>query len=134
MNCETKNGSEVGAATVETANVETAKIARATPACDVWQAEDGVHVLAEMPGADPKSVEVTVEGDVLSIVGRADLPRPSAKVQGLPATIAVEYRRSFQLTETADTDAIQASCKHGLLSVHVPRKQPTQRKIAVSVG
>lgn len=129
MNCETKNGCDV-----ESANAGTAKVARATPACDVWQAEDGVHVLAEMPGADPKLVEVTVEGDVLSIVGRAELPRPSARVQGLPATITVEYRRSFQLTDTADANAIEASCKDGLVRVRVPRKQPTQRKIAVSVG
>ncbi len=124
MNGETKNGREV----------ETENVARATPACDVWQAQDGVHVLAEMPGADPKSVEVTVEGDVLSIRGRAELPRPSARVQGKPTTITVEYHRSFQLTDTADANAIEASCKNGLVSVRVPRKQPMQRKIAVSVG
>jgi HSP20 family protein len=125
MNCETKNGCEADTAT---------NVARATPACDVWQAEDGVHVLAEMPGADPKSVEVTVAGDVLSIRGLAELPRPSGRAEGRPATIAVEYRRSFQLTDTADANAIEASCKDGLVRVRVPRKQPVQRKIAVSVG
>ncbi len=125
MNCETKNGCEANA---------TAHMQRATPACDVWQADDGVHVIAEMPGADPKSVEVTVEGDVLSLVGRAELPRPAARQDGGTTSVTVEYRRTFQLTDTADADAIEASCKDGLLRVRVPRKQPMQRKIAVSVG
>jgi HSP20 family protein len=108
------------------------RAARATPVCDVWESQDVVHVLAEMPGVDPQSVEVTVEGDVLSIQGRADLPRASARAQGQSATFAVEYRRAFQLTDTADADAIEASCSNGLVRVLVPRKKPAQRRISVS--
>lgn len=118
---------------VETKNAAVDAELRATPACDVWEAEDGVHVLAEMPGVDPASVEVTVERDVLTLRGRAELPRPSARAQGLPPTVATRYARAFHLSETADTDSIQASCKEGLVRVLVPRKKPVQRKIAVAV-
>lgn len=125
MNSETKNGC---------ATVAERAVAKATPACDVWEGEDGVHVLAEMPGVDPSSVEITVERDVLSIRGKAGLPRASSGAEGEPATIATEYARAFHLTDTADTGAIQASCKDGLVRLLVPRKQPTQRKIVVSTG
>ena len=128
MNCNTKDECTTSA---ELPAAEQ-RVARATPACDVWEASDGVHVVAEMPGVDPRSVEVTVERDVLSIVGKAELPRPSAAAPDRAATIPVEYRRVFQLTDTADADAIQASCKDGLVRVLVPRKQPPQRKIAVT--
>lgn len=122
MNSENKNG---GA---------EAQFVRAIPVCDVWEAEDGVHVLAEMPGVDPASVEVTVERDVLTIRGQAELPRPSAAVQGLSPTIPTRYARAFQLAETADADSIQAACKDGLVRVLVPRRKPAQRRIAVVAG
>lgn len=125
MNQETKN---------EQTPATAARTARATPACDVWEAADGVHVVAEMPGVDPATVEVLVESDVLSIRGRAELPRPSARAEEKSATLTVEYRRAFQLTETADADSIEAACKDGLVRVLVPRKKPAQRKVAVSVG
>jgi HSP20 family protein len=125
-NVETQNGGQDGGGSGEQ------RAARATPVCDVWESQDVVHVLAEMPGVDPQSVEVTVEGDVLSIQGRAELPRASARAQGLPETIAVEYRRAFQLTDTADADGIEASCSNGLVRVLVPRKKPAQRRITVS--
>lgn len=125
MNFETKNGC---------ATVAEQAVAKATPACDVWEGEDGVHVLAEMPGVDPAAVEITIERDVLSIRGKAGLPRASSPVDGEPDAVATEYVRAFHLTDTADAGAIQASCKDGLVHVLVPRKQPAQRKIAVSAG
>jgi HSP20 family molecular chaperone IbpA len=117
-----------------TAPAEDRRVARATPVCDVWEADEVVHVLAEMPGVAPGAVEITVEGDVLTIQGRAELPRTGARAADGAASLPVEYRRSFQLTETADADAIEASCQHGLVRVRVPRKKPAQRRIAVSAG
>ena len=113
---------------------EDRRVARATPVCDVWESGEVVHVLAEMPGVEPGSVEITVEGDVLTIRGRAELPRTAAHAAGVAPTIPVEYRRAFQLTETADADAIEAACQHGLVRVRVPRKKPAQRRITVSAG
>jgi HSP20 family molecular chaperone IbpA len=49
------------------------EVRRATPACDVWETNEGVHVVAEMPGVEASAVEITIERDVLSIRGRAAL-------------------------------------------------------------
>ncbi|MCY2959627.1 MAG: Hsp20/alpha crystallin family protein [Planctomycetota bacterium] len=125
MNCEMKNGC---------ATVAEPTVAKATPACDVWEGEDGVHVVAEMPGVDAAAVEITIERDVLSIRGKACLPRASSRAEGEMDAVATGYVRAFHLTDTADAGAIQASCKDGLVRLLVPRKQPAQRKIAVSTG
>jgi len=127
MNCDTQN--DCGPAAERATETDTKST---TPYCDVWEAEDGVHVVAEMPGVDPGSVEITVERDVLSIRGKAELPRAAARVEGRPATVAIAYLRSFQLSDTADSEAIQASCKDGLVRLLVPRKQPSRRRIPVS--
>lgn len=111
---------------------KTGRAVRVAPACDVWEAQDGVHVVAEMPGVDATRVEVTVERDVLTIRGQAELPRPSARAQDLPATVATEYVRAFQLADTADAEAIVATSKDGLVHVLVPVKKPAQRRIPVT--
>jgi HSP20 family protein len=108
--------------------------ARQTPLCDVWEARDGVHVVADMPGVEPQSVEVTVERGLLAIRGKAELTRPSSSAQGAPRTHAVQYERGFQLGDTADPDEIQATCKDGVVRVLIPRREPKQRKIAVNAG
>jgi HSP20 family molecular chaperone IbpA len=119
---------------MNTSLMKNDRACRTTPACDVWETKDGVHVVAEMPGVRAESVEVTVERDVLSIVGRAELPRPSAAAQGEAETVAVEYARQFQLAEAADADGIQASAQDGLVRVLVPRKAPARRRIQVAAG
>jgi len=126
MNCTTNN---TGAPTTDSAVAEPA-LARAIPACDVWEAGDGVHIVAEMPGVEPGAVEVTIERDVLTLRGKAARFRATV---ASPAQM-VEYVRRFRLSDTVEADATRASCKNGLVSVLVPKKQPTQRKIAVSAG
>ncbi len=126
MNCTTKN---TGTPTTDSTVAEPA-ISRAIPACDVWEAGDGVHIVAEMPGVEPGAIEVTIERDVLTLRGKA--ARLPASVSS-PAQM-VEYVRKFQLSDAVEADATRASCKNGLVSVLVPKKHPTQRKIAVSAG
>jgi len=126
MNCTTKND----CAPTTNGTTSESGIRRTMPACDVWEAADGVHIVAEMPGVEPSAVEVTLERNVLSLRGKAERQRAS---ETTPA-VTIEYVRKFQLTDTVDADAIQASSKDGLVRVLVPKKQPTQRKIAVSVG
>jgi HSP20 family protein len=112
----------------------TRPLRRVAPRCDIWEGQDGVHVVAEMPGVDAASIEVTLERDVLTVAGRAPLPARAGLRQLYAEFEGCEYRRSFQLSGTADAEAIQASFKDGLLDVLVPRRKPAQRKIAVATA
>ena len=112
----------------------TRPLARVTPRCDIWESTDGVRVTAEMPGVDPQSIEITLERDVLTISGRAELERPAGRKLLYAEFEPGEYRRSFQLSNLADAEGIQATCKNGLLTVLVPKKKPATRKIAVATA
>jgi HSP20 family molecular chaperone IbpA len=110
----------------------TRPLRRVSPRCDIWEAKDGVHVVAEMPGVEPGSIDVTLERDVLTVSGRAPLAAPAGRRRLFAEFEGCEYRRSFELTGSADPDGIRASFQGGVLTVLVPRKKPAQRRITVA--
>lgn len=103
-----------------------------TPRTEIYETKDDVVLVAEMPGVDETSVEVTLEDDVLTIVGRTrDLD-----LEGHRRVYAEfergDFKRSFALTDAADAEKIEASVKNGLLRVRVPKAQPASRRIPVA--
>jgi HSP20 family protein len=90
------------------------------PATDVYY-KNGQYVIAlALPGVEPGSVDVTVQGATLTVTGE----RPALDV---PADDIVtseigtgRFARSFELPEGLETDRIQASWKHGLLTIQIP--------------
>ncbi len=103
-----------------------------TPRTEIYETKDDVVLVAEMPGVDETSVEVTLEDDVLTIVGRTrDLA-----LEGHRRVYAEfergDFKRSFALTDAADAEKIEASVKNGILRVRVPTAQPASRRIPVA--
>jgi HSP20 family protein len=101
---------------------------------DVYRAEDGsYHVEADLPGADPDSVEVTVEHSTLTIqAGRTPHYGDSAQV------IAAErpqgsFARQLSLGEGADSENLTAGYADGVLHVTIPASPKTQaRRVEVT--
>ncbi len=112
----------------------TRPLRRYTPRCDIWESADGIRVVAEMPGVDGKSVEVTLERDVLTISGNAPLAGPANHQAVYAEFEGGEYRRSFQVSSSANAEGIQAKYKNGLLEVLVPKRKPAQRRIEVATA
>ena len=105
------------------------------PRTEIYETMDEVVLVAEMPGVDESSVEVTLEDDVLTIVGRtrdlADLGLGGHR--RLYAEFERgDFRRAFALTDAADAEKIEASVKNGLLRVRVPKARPASRRIPVA--
>ena len=96
---------------------------------DVYRAEDGsYHVEADLPGADPGSVEVTVEHGTLMI--RAER---SPHYGGSEQVIAAErpqgsFTRQLSLGEGADAENLTASYADGVLHVRIPVSPRTQAR------
>jgi HSP20 family protein len=95
---------------------------------DVWQADDGFHVAMDLPGADPDSVEITTERNVLTIQAErrpeyhdGDKVLVAERPQG-------SFTRQLQLGDTVDTENIQASYADGVLKLTVPITQAAQRR------
>jgi len=104
-----------------------------TPPVDIFENEEGLVVVADLPGVDKKDLEVRVENNVLTI---------KASVKGVVPTEPQyrEYRlldfyRQFQLSEAVDQDRIKAELKHGVLVLNLPKKEKEKPKhITVEVN
>ncbi len=101
------------------------------PPTDIYEDEASVVLVADMPGVDEKSVEVTLVDSVLTVQGRTEDFAPPGFRRAYAEFERGDYRRSFVLSDRADAAGIQASVKNGVLRVTVPKAKPAQRKIPV---
>ena len=120
----------------EQAQVERTRSATVyTPDVDILEKEDSIIVFADMPGADEKSVDITLEKDVLSIYARVE-PEVPEKHQLLHAEYGMgDYQRSFTISNEIDRDKIEARVKNGVLRLVLPKAPAAKtRKIAIQAG
>lgn len=91
------------------------------PAADIFEAENDLTVILEMPGVEKSNVDVHVEDGVLNVEGRLDL----TKYQGLQPLYTEynigHYSRSFRLSSEIDQNKIAAEMKDGVLSLKLPK-------------
>jgi HSP20 family molecular chaperone IbpA len=120
----------------EQAQVERTRSATVyTPDVDILEKEESIIVFADMPGADEKSVDITLEKDVLTIYARVE-PEVPEKHQLLHAEYGVgDYQRSFTISDEVDRDKIEARVKNGVLRLVLPKAPAAKtRKIAIQAG
>jgi HSP20 family protein len=91
------------------------------PNADIYETDDALNVVLEMPGVEKNSVELRVEDGVLKIDGRLDF----SKYQGLQPLYTEynvgHYSRSFRLSSKIDQNKIGAELKDGVLSLALPK-------------
>ena len=103
---------------------------RFLPVTDIFETDDALQVILEMPGVDKESVDVRVENHVLTIEGQVDF----TKYQGL-APLYTEYNvgnyaRSFELSSKIDQERITADLKDGVITLILPKAENAKpRKI-----
>ncbi len=102
------------------------------PTADIYETQDALTVILEMPGVEKGNVNVRVEDGLLHVEGRLDL----TKYQGLQPLYTEynvgHYSRSFQLSSKIDQNKITASMKDGVLSLTLPKVEEAKpRKIEV---
>jgi HSP20 family molecular chaperone IbpA len=102
-----------------------------TPPTDIYENETGFVLVADLPGVDENSVEITLQDDVLTIVGRTHERAPEGYRRTYAEFEPGDYERSFVLSDRADSAGIEATVKNGVLSVKVPKAKPAQRKIPI---
>ncbi len=103
------------------------------PAVDIKEEANRFVILADVPGVDPKDIEITAENGVLTVRGerKAESSEEREGFRRVERVRGTFYRR-FSLPDTADTDAIKARGKDGVLEITVPKHEKVQpRKITV---
>ena len=101
----------------------------AYPKVNVYEYNDKVGIVAEIPGLDKSQLNVEVEDGVLTISGdkHGVWEEDGAKVLRRELK-ASSFKRSFQLGELLDGDNIKANFKDGVLSISVPKIEPEKPK------
>jgi HSP20 family molecular chaperone IbpA len=102
------------------------------PATDIFEDDEQLTLVADMPGVSRERLNVQVDQDTLTLEGAIDI-QDTAELQALHADVrAGSYRRSFVLSQELDSERIEASLKDGVLQVRIPKRAETRpRRIAV---
>jgi len=98
------------------------------PRADVVETKDSVVVLADMPGVDEKSLDITLEKNVLTIFGSVEAQWPKGHTPEYVEYDIGDYRRAFTLSDEVDREGIQASVKNGVLRLTLPKAGPAKAK------
>ncbi len=102
------------------------------PFASVTEAAEGYTLEVEMPGVNKESLEVSVENNELTIVGRRSLPAVEGTLihrESRPEN----YRRTFELDPSVDANKISAKIDQGVVTLTLPKTEHVKpRKITVS--
>lgn len=105
------------------------------PAIDIKEEKDKFLIAADLPGVDPKNIEISVENNVLTLKGKREETHEETKgsyyrmerTQG-------QFYRQFTLPSAVDSAHIIAKSKQGVLELTIPKnKQKEVKKIEVKV-
>jgi HSP20 family protein len=103
------------------------------PVTDIFEADQSLTVILEMPGVDKDNVDVKVENDVLTIDGWIDFSRYEGLQPVYTEYNIGNYARSFQLSSKIDQDRISAELRDGVMTLVLPKSEKAKpRKISVS--
>ena len=118
---------------VEKKQESTMPVRDFVPVTDIFETEQALTVVLEMPGVSKESVEVGVENDFITITGRID----SSKYEGLQPLYTEynigNYSRSFQISSKIEQEGIKADLKDGVMTLVLPKAEKAMpRRISVS--
>ena len=108
----------------------------AYPKVNVYEYDDKVGIVAEIPGLSKKQIKVDVEDNILTISGDKHSVWDDAKAKVLRRELKQSsFRRSFTLGELLDGDDISANFKDGVLSIEIPKVEPAKpKKHSIKIG
>jgi HSP20 family protein len=98
------------------------------PAIDVIETPQEVIVLAELPGVDPASIDLSVTGNVLSLRGEkrvGDFPEGSGAVR---ERVFGPFHRQVSLPGEVNFEGVQAEARDGVLKVRLPKQEEARRR------
>jgi HSP20 family molecular chaperone IbpA len=99
-----------------------------TPRTDIFETDDGLVILADIPGVSADGVDVTLERNVLTIRGRTEDSPPQGFSPVYLEYQPGDYERVFTLSEDIEAERIEASVKDGVLRLFLPKAGPAQTK------
>lgn len=97
-----------------------------TPAVDIFETEDGLTVVADVPGVTKKDLDINVEDKILTIRGMVSRPKRSDMI--VEEFGLMNYFRQFRLSDEVDQSKIHASLDQGVLTLRLPKAERAKPK------
>ena len=105
------------------------------PRADIYETDDALIIVADMPGVDETSIDIVLEKNVLSLRGNVNFDTPENYSLAYCEYEVGDFERSFTLSDEIDRDNIEAAISDGVLRVTLPKAGPAKtRKISVKAG
>jgi HSP20 family protein len=103
-----------------------------TPPIDIYETEDGLVLMADLPGVSLDSLELQVQNNKLTLLGRVKPPVPADGELRYQEYQIGDFLRSFILSDEVDHDRVTATLNNGVLKVWLPKAKKAQaRRIQV---
>lgn len=103
------------------------------PAVDIKEVKDAYEVVADVPGVEAKDIDISLDDGVLTVKGERK-SESNDEGEGFTRTERTHgsFARRFTLPDTADAENISAKTEHGVLTLHIPKKEKVlPKKISV---
>ena len=103
------------------------------PPVDIFENEESLTVIVDLPGVQKKDVDIKVDQDILTIKGKVRYTPPKDIVR--EEFRLLDFFRQFQLSEEVDRGKISAESKNGVLTIILPKAEKAKpQQIKVNVG
>jgi HSP20 family molecular chaperone IbpA len=106
-----------------------------TPAADIFENDDSITVLADMPGVKAEDLKIDLHESVLTLTGHVSKPEKSGESDVLREYYSGTFFRQFTLAETIDQSKIDARLTDGVLRLELPKFESARpRQITVKAN
>ena len=107
------------------------------PATNISETETGFLIELATPGLQKEDFEIQIEQSLLTVkVEKTPSPAPEAEATEAKTHYKrkefdfTNFKRSFRLGKTVDTERIEARYEQGILQIHLPKKEQAQEKLS----
>jgi HSP20 family protein len=105
------------------------------PRVDIYENKDCLFLFADMPGVDENTVDIELEKNVLTIIGRVENGRVKDATMMYSEYEIGDYERVFTLSDEIDRDKIVATVRNGVLHLELPKTEKVKpKKIAIQAA
>jgi HSP20 family protein len=103
------------------------------PTADIFETDEALTVIMEMPGVEKKDIDVALEEDTLRVEGKIDFSKYGEMEPVYTEYMVGHYARGFTLSGKINRDGISAQLDDGVLTLTLPKaKEAMTRKIAIN--
>jgi HSP20 family molecular chaperone IbpA len=105
------------------------------PRVDIYETDEAITVVADLPGVDENSIDITLEKNVLTLNAYVEPEEPEGFELAYVEYRVGDYQRAFTLSDQIDQEGIEATVNAGVLRLQLPKiTEAKRRKIAITAG